>query len=276
MQRHLTSGLARLPDAEEPDPIEAVGGDFVERGVGDVVKSRGPSEGYTELAQPDSGIDLISPRIARPGHRSAVSLSHRNGRPAHSVAGGGYSMKTVIAVLSLTAALTTQACRSTGPPNTAQALVSDTVGEAMMVTVRGWVDAIDQSNRTVTLKGPRGGTVTLDVKDPKKLDAMTVGDPVVAVYMEALARHVKKVPGAPVSSHPEGTPSATVGREIVVTAKITAVDQTAQTVTIEGPRGNTETIKVKDKIHLQGVTAGDLAEPTYPLALALTLDRAGL
>jgi len=146
----------------------------------------------------------------------------------------------------------------------------------MMVTVRGWGDAIDQSNRTVTLKGPRGGTVTLDVKDPKKLDAMTVGDPVVAVYMEALARHVKKVPGAPVSSHPEGTPSATVGREIVVTAKITAVDQTAQTVTIEGPRGNTETIKVKDKTHLQGVTAGDLAELTYTLALAITLDRAGL
>src|SRR6059058_400097 len=126
-------------------------------------------------------------------------------------------MKTVIAVLSLTAALITQACRSTGPPNTAQALVSDTVGEAMMVTVRGWVDAIDQSNRTVTLKGPRGGTVTLDVKD------------------------VKKVPGAPVSSQPEETPSATVGREIVVTARITAVDQRAQTVTIEGPRGNTET-----------------------------------
>ena len=185
-------------------------------------------------------------------------------------------MKTVIAVLSLTAALITQACRSTGPPNTAQALVSDTVGEAMMVTVRGWVDAIDQSNRTVTLKGPRGGTVTLDVKDPKKLEAMTVGDPVVAVYMEALARHVKKVPGAPVSSQPEETPSATVGREIVVTARITAVDQRAQTVTIEGPRGNTETIKVKDKTHLQGVTAGDLAELTYTLALAITLDRAGL
>src|SRR3989442_14004866 len=141
-------------------------------------------------------------------------------------------MKTVIAVLSLPAALSTQACRSTGPPNTAQALVSDTVGEAMMVTVRGWVDAIDQSNRTVTLKGPRGGTVTLDVKDPKKLDAMTVGDPVVAAYLEALALKVRRVPGAgPGASVQEARAeitSATVGREVVVIATITAVDGNAQ------------------------------------------------
>jgi Cu/Ag efflux protein CusF len=193
-------------------------------------------------------------------------------------------MKTVMAALSVAAALTAQACRSTAPPNTPPPLVSETVGEAMIVTIRGWVDAIDISNRTVTLKGPRGGTVTLDVKDPKKLDAMTVGDPVVAVYMEALARHVKKVSAASglhvqdarVSSQPGETPSATVGREIVVTARITAVDQTAQTVTIEGARGKTETIKVKDKTNLQGVTAGDLAELTYTQALAITLDRAGL
>ena len=131
-------------------------------------------------------------------------------------------------------------------------------------------------NEALLMSTLRDGERLVRVFDAKKLDAMTVGDPVVAVYMEALARHVKKVPGAPVSSHPEGTPSATVGREIVVTAKITAVDQTAQTVTIEGPRGNTETIKVKDKTHLQGVTAGDLAELTYTLALAITLDRAGL
>jgi hypothetical protein len=196
-------------------------------------------------------------------------------------------MKTVVAMLSVAAALTAQACKSTSTPSAAEApaVVSETVGAATMVTVRGWVDAIDKSNRTVTVKGPRGGTVTLDVKDPKKLDEMTVGDPVVAAYMEALALHVKKVPGAVpggrvqearVTSKPGETPSATVGRQIVVTATITAVDRTAQTVTITGPRGNTETIKVKDKTNLRGVEAGDLAELTYTQALAITLDRAGL
>ena len=120
------------------------------------------------------------------------------------------------------------------------------VGEASMVTVRGWIDAVDKTNRTVTLKGPRGGTVTLDVKDPKKLDAVAVGDPVVAAFIEALALQVKKVPGATpgvsvtearMTSKPGETPSGAVGREVVVTATITAVDRKAQTVTIKGPRG---------------------------------------
>jgi hypothetical protein len=37
-----------------------------------------------------------------------------------------------------------------------------------------------------------------------------------------------------------------------VTATITAVDRKAQTVTIKGPQGNTETIKVKDPKNLEG------------------------
>src|SRR5262249_2856532 len=151
--------------------------------------------------------------------------------------------------------------------------------EAGMVTVRGWVDAVDKTNRTVTLKGPRGGTVTLDVKDPTKLEKMSVGDPIVAAFIEALAISVKKVPGATpsatatetrVSSQPGDTPSGAVGREIVVTATITAVDRKAQTLTIKGPGGNTETIKVKDATNLSSVEAGDVAELTYTQALAVT------
>jgi Cu/Ag efflux protein CusF len=194
-------------------------------------------------------------------------------------------MKALIAVLIVTAVLGIQACTSTNTPRAEDApALSGPVGEAVMVTVRGWIDAIDKTNRTVTLKGPRGGTVTLDVKDPTKLDAVAVGDPVVAAFIEALALQVKKVPGATpgvsvtevrIASQPGETPSGAVGREVVVTATIAAVDRKAQTVTIKGPRGNTETIKVKDATNLKGVEAGDVAELTYTQALAVTLDRAG-
>jgi len=78
------------------------------------------------------------------------------------------------------------------------------------------------------------------------------------------------------TSKPGETPAGAVGREVVVTATITAIDRKAQTVTIKGPRGNTETIKVKDATNLTGVEAGDMAELTYTQALAVTLDRAGL
>jgi len=40
-----------------------------------------------------------------------------------------------------------------------------------------------EENGTVTLKGSKGRTITLDVKDPQKLDAVKVGDPVVASYV---------------------------------------------------------------------------------------------
>jgi hypothetical protein len=106
----------------------------------------------------------------------------------------------------------------------------------------------------------------------------------IATHVEALAVQVKKAgtatPGvsaqdARVISKPGETPSATVGREVVVTATITAVDKNAQTVTIKGPQGNMETIKVKDPRNLEGVEAGNLVELTYTQALAITLDRAG-
>ncbi len=60
------------------------------------------------------------------------------------------------------------------------------VQEAAVVTLRGTVEAIDKEKQTVTLKGPKR-TLTVQVQDPKKLDAIKVGDPVVGKYYEALA-----------------------------------------------------------------------------------------
>jgi hypothetical protein len=188
-------------------------------------------------------------------------------------------MLAVTAALAVGAMLTVQACARPAP---APALSEPTaVGEATIVMVRGWVAAVDKANRTVTLRGPRGGTVTLDVKDPQKLDAVQVGDPVLASYVEALAVQVKKAgtasPGVSVqesrvTSAPGETPGGAVGREVVVTATVTAVDRSAQTVTVKGPQGNTETIKVKDPKNLDGVEAGNMVELTYTQALAITLD----
>jgi len=150
------------------------------------------------------------------------------------------------------------------------------------VQVKGTVAAVDKDNRTVTLKGPKGRTHTLDVQDPQKLDAVKVGDPVVATYMEAVAFQIKKpgtaTPGTTVqetrvSSKPGETPAGAIGQEVTVTATITAIDKKAGTVTIKGPQGNTETIKAKDPKNLDLVKAGDLVEITYARALAVTLDK---
>jgi len=77
------------------------------------------------------------------------------------------------------------------------------VKEARLLTVRGTVEAIDKEKQTVTLKGPKQ-SLTVHVRDPKKLEAIQVGDPVLAKYYESLMMEVKK-PG-------EGTPGVAVGQ----------------------------------------------------------------
>jgi ribosome maturation factor RimP len=155
-------------------------------------------------------------------------------------------------------------------------------GEGRAVTVKGTIAAIDKEKSTVTLKGPKGRTITIQVKDPQKLEAIQVGDPVVATYMEAVAFQIKKpgtaTPGTSVQetrvgSKPGETPAGAIGQEVTVTATITAIDKTAHTVTIKGPEGNTETVKAKDPKNLNLVKVGDLVEITYMQALAVSLDK---
>src|SRR5262245_2148656 len=156
------------------------------------------------------------------------------------------------------------------------------VGEAAVVKVKGTVSAVDKENKTITLKGPKGRTLTLDVKDPSKLETVKVGDPVVAAYVEAIAIQVKKAgtaaPGVStqesrVSSKPGETPAGAIAREVTVVGTITAIDKKNQKVTIKGPQGNQETIKVKDPKNIEGVKVGDMVEITFTQALAVSLDK---
>ena len=155
-------------------------------------------------------------------------------------------------------------------------------GAVSAVRVRGTIDAIDKERGTVTLKGPKGRTLTLEVRDKQKLDVVKVGDPVVATYVEAVVIQVKKAgtasPGVTVQesrvgSKPGETPAGAVGREISLTATITAIDRKGHTVTLKGPGGRTETIPVKDPKNLDGVKVGDLVDITYTQALAVSLDK---
>jgi Cu/Ag efflux protein CusF len=151
--------------------------------------------------------------------------------------------------------------------------------------VRGTVSAVDKDAGTVTLKGPKGRTVTIEVNDKSKLDQINVGDPVVAAYIEAVAARVVKAgsgaaPGITttetrVSSKPGETPAGAVGREVTATVTITAIDRKAHTVTVKGPRGGVETIKAKDPKNLEGLKVGDMVEITYTQAFAVSLDKSG-
>ena len=59
-------------------------------------------------------------------------------------------------------------------------------------TLTAKVTAVDKKKQTVTLEGPRGGKVTLDVDDPAKLEQAKVGHLVEATYREAVSISVQK------------------------------------------------------------------------------------
>jgi hypothetical protein len=63
--------------------------------------------------------------------------------------------------------------------------------EEAQVTVVTDVIAVNQKAQLVTLRGPKGNTVDLKVRDPKQLKLVKVGDKVEAVYTEALAVSVE-------------------------------------------------------------------------------------
>ena len=167
-------------------------------------------------------------------------------------------------------------------PATAPAKPLPGKAEGAVVKLRGTVTAVDKEKQTITLKGSGGRSLTLDVHDPSKLDAVKVGDPVVGTYVEAVAVRLRPAgsttPSAEItetraSSKPGENPAGAIRREISFTGKIVKIDTKGQTVTLEGPRGRQETVKVQDPKNLEGVKTGDLVEIAYLQGLAVALDK---
>jgi len=61
-------------------------------------------------------------------------------------------------------------------------------------SVKAKITAIGKHKESVTLTGPEGNSMTIKVKDPKKLDGVKVGDDVEITYTQALAIAVEKAP----------------------------------------------------------------------------------
>jgi hypothetical protein len=65
---------------------------------------------------------------------------------------------------------------------------------AHQVTAIAKVTAVNKKAKTITLKGPRGNSVTLDVQNPDQFKVVKVGDEVLVNYTEAVAISVEPAP----------------------------------------------------------------------------------
>ena len=156
-------------------------------------------------------------------------------------------------------------------------------GAAQTVKLTATITKIDPATREVTLKGPKGREETLQVgPEVKNFAQMKVGDTVTAEYVEALTLELKKGGKAVVgrseqagaaTAKPGEKPAALAGRQITVTADVTAVDPSTQTVTLKGPK-QTADVKVADPEQFKLIKVGDQVEATYTEALAISVEPA--
>jgi len=152
---------------------------------------------------------------------------------------------------------------------------------ARSTRITATVESVDTANRQVTLRGPRGKVVPLQVgPEVKDLDKVKAGDRVAVEYLEALTLTLKKdgkeLRGSKLAesgarSAAGEQPAGVVAQQLEVTADVTAANKKKQTVTLRGPN-QTIDLKVRDPGQLKLIKVGDQVQAVYTEALALGLE----
>lgn len=150
------------------------------------------------------------------------------------------------------------------------------------VHAEGTVIAINYATRSISLRLDDGEEITMTARpEIKRLNAVKIGDKVVADYEENLRAKVIKSGRQPIgwrstSSEqraPSGPPSANMTANGVLIANITNVDRQASVVTFQGALESKELI-VQDPKQLALMEVGDQLEVTVSGALALSVEPA--
>jgi hypothetical protein len=193
-------------------------------------------------------------------------------------------MKKSIEIFSVQGFKTTAAAVLISLFSLTNAQAQETKGQAVVSTetVTATVVSVNQKTREVTVKMENGHQHSFIAGDEvKNLAQVKKGDIITAVYTEAIAYEVKEhgsagmsTTTAATSAKPGSKPAAVMAQQTTVTVRITAIDTQAPTVTFMGPKGNTETIKVRDPKNLNGVKVGDMVDITYTESLAVKVDEA--
>jgi hypothetical protein len=153
---------------------------------------------------------------------------------------------------------------------------------AQLVELNGTITAIDYTTRDVTLKTDKGEEISFLAGDEvKRLNDIKVGDRVEIQYYESLALSLSRVEGGTAAlsdasselrAAPTELPGGIKAKQTTITAKITAVDAKAGTVTLVGPKGRSVTLDVEADV-LAKLKAGDLVSAVYTEAVAASVSR---
>jgi Cu/Ag efflux protein CusF len=154
------------------------------------------------------------------------------------------------------------------------------LGAGATATVTATIEAIDETNRLVTLKFD-DGTVNTVMAGPevRRFNELKVGDKVTFTYSESAIVQLRKAgTAAPASSEKEGIargtgpkPSGMMAQQVTATVTVEAIDPALPSITVKTEDGSRVTYKVQDKKNLEGVTVGDRLEITFTRALMISV-----
>jgi hypothetical protein len=140
------------------------------------------------------------------------------------------------------------------------------------------VQAVNKTDRTVTLRNAQGQPNTIAVPANVDLNRLKKGDRVsIGVYQKlslrvlppgSAALGATAAGGSTAPGQPEGR---AWGQQLVVVNEVTAVDLASHTATLRGADGWSRTVAVKDpqmQDRMRNLRVGDLVELTYSEAVA--------
>ena len=189
----------------------------------------------------------------------------------------------VVALCGVTALGCAKKKEAAGGPGVTVSESSGSDSASRTVTATATVEDVDQKTREVTLRTADGERKRIHVGDEvRNLPQVRKGDVVTATYYESIAVALRDATGekpsvsttqdmerAPLGAKPSGA----VMQQTTLTAKVTAVDKKKQTVTLEGPKGGTLTLRVEDPKKLDTVVVGHLVDAVYREAVVISVDK---
>ena len=111
-------------------------------------------------------------------------------------------------------------------------------------------------------------------------NALKVGDQVTATFYEAVVVSLRKPGDPPPPSVPttaiqrkERKPGSESRRQQTFRATVESVDLKAPSLTVKGPKGRVEVLKVQETKALQNIKAGDTVDVTYFESLLVNVAR---
>lgn len=184
------------------------------------------------------------------------------------------TLKPLIAAVVLAVALPVWADIEEPPPGMAGAELIETTAT---------VEAVDQSSRYVTLKGPEGNLILVRAGDRvANLDQVKPGDAINVKYYRSVAIDVVAHEGdesAPERqrsvSVEEGATPGTAARQMRSIVEILDVDPYKKTIHFRDPEGRVREVSVKDpslRHLLDELKQGDTVLVTFTDALAVSLE----